>query len=336
MPRRLIQVGLGDFGRRWLRAVSESSRWEYAGLVTRNAAVRAECGRQVGVPASGQFATLEEAVGAGIEADAALVTTPHFCHAHDVSIALEQGWNVLVEKPLAGSWSDCLTIRAAARRAAGSVMVAENYRFGEGAGIMRDLVRSGEIGEPEFLTVDYFVGHEFAAGDWRNDYRYPLLIENATHQFDLARFVTGTNAESVFCSAVPSARTPQWAYPTVSVQFAMQSGLHFHFSASWAYSEMQTPWEGAWKLYGSAGGLRWSRDRIEVFHGDSNRVVAVPSRPSDHTIAPTFAEFDQALAEGRAPRPDIADNMQTVAMVFGAIRSHESRAPVSVGGMVRG
>lgn len=330
MRHRMMQVGLGDFGRRWLRIVQTHETWEYAALATRNEQVRNECGLEVGIGPDALFSSIDDAVASGIQADAALVTTPHFRHRHDVSVLLERGLDVLVEKPLAGTWDDCVAIRDAAREAPGVLMVGENYRFGDGARVAQDLVSSGEIGTPEFLSIDYFVGHSFPDGDWRNDYTYPLLIENATHQFDLVRFVTGTNADTVYCNGIPSSRTAHWPFPSVSAQFKMGNGFHFQFNASWAYPDLQTPWEGAWRLYGSRGALSWSQDRIEVHRDGRIKSYDIPSRPSDHTLAATFDEFSAALTDGRSPVPDVEDNMHTVAMVFGAIRSHETGSPVSI------
>lgn len=235
-----------------------------------------------------------------------------------------------MEKPLAGTWEDCLAIRDAARAADGMLMVGENYRFGEGARIAHEIVRSGGIGAPELLSLDYFVGHVFPEGDWRNEYTYPLLIENATHQFDLVRYVTGREPESVSCNTFPSARTPHWPRPSVNAQFTMSGGFHFQFSASWSYSKLRTPWEGTWRLYGSTGALSWTQDRIEVHRGKEVETIEVPSKPSDHTLAATFDEFTSAMNEARAAVPDVEDNMHTVAMVFGAIRSSETGAPVSI------
>ena len=330
MPHRMMQVGLGDFGRRWLRIVNTHDEWQYAALATRNESVRSECGSEVGTGPEALFSTINDAVAVGIDADAALVTTPHFRHRADVSVLLESRKHVLVEKPLAGTWEDCLAIRDAARAAEGKLMVGENYRFGEGARTAHELVRSGAIGTPELLSLDYFVGHTFPDGDWRNEYIYPLLIENATHQFDLVRYVTGTEPESVYCNAFPSARTPHWARPSVAAQFTMSNGFHFQFSASWSYSEMQTPWEGVWRLYGSDRALSWTQDRIETHNGSKTEVIEVPSKPSDHTLAATLTVFTRALNEARTPVPDIEDNVRTVAVVFGALRSSETGLPVSI------
>lgn len=334
MAYRMIQVGLGDFGQRWMDVISNHESWQYAAIATRNADARAACGQQTGVPAERQFATLDEALAAGIEADVLLVTTPHFRHPHDVAAGLSHGLHVLVEKPLAGTWEDCLWIRGAATHARGILMVGENYRFGTGARIARELVASGEIGTPEFLCMEYFVGHSFPEGDWRNDYTYPLLVENTTHQFDLVRYVTGTNAEKVYCDAFASERTPHWKAPTLSASFRMTGGLRFQFGASWAYDEFQTPWEGNWRLHGSKGTVSWRQDQIEVRRGEDARIIDVPSKPSDHTLKATLEELTAALDGGRTPETNIADNMETVAMVYGAMRSAETGSPVSIRDML--
>ena len=330
MPFRMMQVGLGDFGRRWMKIVSGHPSWEYAAIATRNGKVRDECGDEYGVPANRRFGTLSEAFSAGVEADAVLVTTPHFRHLEEVTVALDHGCSVLVEKPLAGDLESCLMLREKARHSSGVLMVGENYRFGDGARRMRGIVESGAVGTPEFVCIQYFVGHEFPKGDWRNDYEYPVLIENATHQFDLLRYVTGTDPVKVYCSAFGSARTPHWPKPNVSAHFEMDSGLMFDFAASWSYGEFRTPWEGIWRLYGSRGSIMWVENRIIIAAGGKRETIALPSMPSDHTRSATFDEFSNALEEGRRPTVDIEDNIRTVGMVFGAIRSSESGMPVSV------
>lgn len=126
--RRLIQVGMGGFGRRWMEVVLADPRWEYAALATRTAAVREEAARRAGLPPERAADSLEAALAAAPEADAVLVTTPYFRHAGDVVTALRHGKHVLVEKPLTDNRADAERIRAAARAAGATVMVGEDYR----------------------------------------------------------------------------------------------------------------------------------------------------------------------------------------------------------------
>jgi predicted dehydrogenase len=335
MPLRMAQVGLGDFGRRWMKIVNAHSAWEYVAIATRDKPVRDQCGEECGLATTRRFATLREALDSGVEADAVLVTTPHFRHKDDVVLALDRGIDVLVEKPLAGDLASCLDMREAARRSPSILMVGENYRFGDGAKKMREIIASGSIGTPEVVCLQYFVGHAFPDGDWRNDYEYPVLIENATHQFDLLRYITGTDPVSVFCSAFASTRTPHWSHPNVTALFEMNSGLRFQFSASWAYPEFRTPWEGEWRVHASKGSVRWLEDSIIVERDGARETVVLASQPSDRTLSGTLQEFTAAVEQGRKPSVDIEDNLQTLGMVFGAIQSSESKHPVAIGDLIR-
>jgi hypothetical protein len=155
---RLIQVGLGDFGKRWRDVVLASPDWEYAGLVTRNEQVLREWGVQCQLDDQCLFPDLAGAL-AHVEAEAVLVTTPYFKHAEQVLLALREGRHVLVEKPLCDSLHDAYAVREAVRSSGKTLMVSENYRFRPGPVTVRDLVQRGEIGSPELICVQYFVGH---------------------------------------------------------------------------------------------------------------------------------------------------------------------------------
>ncbi len=265
-----------------------------------------------------------------------MVTTPHFRHREETVAALNRGLRVLVEKPLAGKLDDCLAIRSAAKRAGVTLMVGENYRFGTGALKMHEIVRSGIIGAVEYIGLQYFVGHTFPDGDWRNEYEYPVLIENATHQFDLIRYITGKNALKVYCDAFGSSRTPQWPKVNVSAHFEMEDGLRAHYAASWAYGEFRTPWEGVWRIHGGKGSILWRKGEIvvETEKGEIRHDLA--SLPADHTLASTLEEFTSSIDERRRPSVDIDDNIQTIGMVFGAIKSTETGRPVDIRRIIDG
>ena len=332
---KMIQVGLGNFGRRWLKIVNNHPAWEYAAIATRNEQIRNSCGSECGLEPEDRFASLRDALESGLQADAVLVTTPHFRHTADVTLALEHGLHVLVEKPLAGDLESCLAIRDAVQNSTATLMVGENYRFDDGAVKMAEIVASGVIGTPEFACMQYFVGHTFPGGDWRNDYEYPVLIENATHQFDLVRYVTGTNADTVLCSAFGSERTPHWAKPNVAAIFQMDSGLRFSFSTSWSYPEFRTPWEGEWRMHGTRGSVLWLKDTIVVEAGGGTERFDLPSMDPDYTLVRTFDEFTSSLQQERVSSVDIEDNLQTIGMVFGAIRSSESGRSVPIQELIR-
>ena len=331
---RLIQVGLGGFGRRWMEVVLADPNWQYAAVATRAPEAQRFAAERTGLPAERCTGSLAAALEAAPEADAVLVTTPYFRHADDVVTALRHGKHVLVEKPLADNAGAAERMRAAAAAAGTTVMVGEDYRFRGGARAMRDIVAGGEVGAPEVIDLQYFVSHRFAAGDWRNDLRYPVLIENNTHQIDLLRYVTGCEAVAVTATTLASAADSPWPFPSVAALIEMQRGLSVTFSSSWALPDLNTPWEGVWTVRGPRGALCWDGAGITLFRGtEQRRLAAADSAPRLDLV---LAEFTSALAEGRAPSVDLADNLNTLAVVLAMIRSGEEHRRVALGGRAPG
>ena len=76
MGFKIIQVGLGGFGRRWMRAILGHQSWEYAGLVTRNEEVLKECGKECHLEEKRLFRDLESALRDLEDADALLHNNP--------------------------------------------------------------------------------------------------------------------------------------------------------------------------------------------------------------------------------------------------------------------
>ena len=325
---RLIQVGLGGFGRRWMEVVLADRTWQYAAVATRSSAAQRFAAERTGLAAGRCTDTLAAALAAAPEADAVLVTTPYFRHTDDVVTALRHGKHVLVEKPLTDNAADAERMRDAAAAAGTTVMVGEDYRFRGGAIAMHRIVQSGEIGAPEVIDLQYFVSHRFPDGDWRNELRYPVLIENNTHQVDLLRYVTGCEAVAVTASTFASAAASPWPFPSVAALIEMERGLHVTFSASWALSDMTSPWEGVWTVRGARGALRWDGAGITLFRGDEQRQLAAAD--SAPRLDRVLAEFTAALQEGRAPSVDLADNLNTLAVVLAMIRSGEQRRRVEL------
>lgn len=318
---QLIQVGLGGFGRRWMEVVMADRRWQYAAVATRSPEAQRFAAERTGLPPERCTDSLAAALERAPEADAVLVTTPYFRHEDDVVAALRHGKHVLVEKPLTDNAASGERMRAAAAGAGTTVMVGEDYRFRGGAIAMHDIVHRGKIGAPEVIDLQYFVSHRFAAGDWRNDLRYPVLLENNTHQVDLLRYVTGCEALAVTASTMASAADSPWPFPSVAALIEMERGLSATFSASWALPDLNTQWEGVWTVRGARGALRWDGDGITLFRGaEQRRLAPADSAPRLDLV---LAEFTAALAEGRAPSVDLADNLNTLAVVLAMIRSGE-------------
>ena len=326
--RRIIQIGIGGFGSRWIDIITRNSRWEYAALCDQSFERLITINSIVGLPSTKLVTSMQAAIDVAPEADTILISTPYFCHAEQAVMALEAGKNVLIEKPLTDNSLDAKRILEVATTAGKAFMVNEDYRFREGAKRLQEIVASGEIGNLEVIDLQYFVHHFFPKEDWRNKIKYPVLLENNTHQFDLLRYVTGKEVMQVSAKAFPTQSLSPWKYPSVVGWLTMEGGLHVTFSSSWAYKEMKTPWEGAWTIRGTNGSIRWDENGISTFKRDKySRIEEIKSVVSLEAV---LDEFTSALDDERVPSVDLKDNIKTLNIILGIIKASEQGTIVNI------
>jgi predicted dehydrogenase len=87
------------------------------------------------------------------EVDAVYVATPHVFHEQNALLAIRAGKHVLVEKPFTVSADEAGRVLAAARAAGVVALEAMWTRYLPQQARLREVVRSGVIGEPRLLTA---------------------------------------------------------------------------------------------------------------------------------------------------------------------------------------
>ncbi len=96
---KVMQVGPGSFGWKWMEVILDHEEWEYSTISTRDDTVRDESGDLCGLPDGARFTNLEEMLTKTGDADAVLVTTPYFLHAEQALESLRHGRSVLLRSP---------------------------------------------------------------------------------------------------------------------------------------------------------------------------------------------------------------------------------------------
>lgn len=113
------------------------------------------------------FTSARELLGAGV-CEAVVICSPHWAHREQAVEALSRGLHVLCEKPLAPTLEDADAILAAARARPELVFqVAFQKRFQTGFERMREVVRSGELGEVYHAHCYWF--------NWIPDFELPFM-----------------------------------------------------------------------------------------------------------------------------------------------------------------
>ena len=130
--------------------------------------------------------------------DCVVVCTPDSFHKEQSVKALEAGYHVLCEKPLAMRLDECEEIVKAARASGKAFMVGQVCRKTPAFALMREMVMRGDIGEVFYVESEY--AHDYSIlkrGEWRKDpnyLRYPV-VGGGCHAMDLLRWVVGDPLE---------------------------------------------------------------------------------------------------------------------------------------------
>src|SRR5829696_2456746 len=126
---RIIQAGMGGWGRDWARNVlARDDMVALVACVDADPAVLALARQQLALPAERTFADLAAAL-ADVEAEAVLITASLPGHVPLAVEALRAGKHVLLEKPFAPSVAEARQVVDLAAAQERVLMISQNYRF---------------------------------------------------------------------------------------------------------------------------------------------------------------------------------------------------------------
>ena len=203
-PVRLLLVGAGDRGSLYARwALSAPEQAKVVAIAEPIEARREKLAAELGVSRDGLFSDWREAVARGRLADAAIVATLDDQHAEPAIALAEQGYDLLLEKPMAPTEADCIRIVDAVKKNGVLLAVAHVLLYTPFSRRVRELVRSGAIGD--LVTLDrlepvgwWHYAHSYVRGNWRNEATSSfLLLTKACHDLDWIRHVMDARCASV-------------------------------------------------------------------------------------------------------------------------------------------
>lgn len=336
---RIIQVGLGGFGRDWaVNVIPRVPEVEVVGTADVFAGSR-ELAIAAGLTTAERcFSTVEEAIDA-TDADAVLVTASLVGHIPAAVAALRSGRHVLVEKPFAPSVTEAAELVALADAGGLTVAVSQNYRFFPAVQAVRTIVAERRLGDLHAVGVDFrqHSGADGVRGPHHN-LDEPLLVDMSIHHFDLLRHVLGREVTSISCRTWDPASS-LFSGPSEGVALIECDDLVASYRASWVSSGPRTAWAGEWRMDFTDGEVwwtsrgdgpaGWSADVVTVRRGRTLETLELPAIERTDR-AGSLTEFVTAIAEGREPMISGRDNLGSLATTYAAVESSRTRQPVRV------
>jgi len=336
---KAVLVGCGSMSSAWLSATGEMKDVQTVALV--------DLRRRAAEARAKEFGLSDAVVGTDMnqvltrtKPDMVYDCTVPQAHCAVTVAALKHGCHVLGEKPLADGMANARKMVAAADRAGKLFAVIQNRRYQRNIRSLAAFLKSGKIGAITTVNADFYIGAHF--GGFRDRMKHVLLLDMAIHSFDQARLISGAEPRAVYCREWnPKGSWYDHDASAIAV-FEMTGDIVFTYRGSWCAEGLNTSWECAWRIIGEKGTVTWNGGdefRCETVAAGKGfmrpaRQLAVPISASrkvkDGGHAGIISEFVRCIRRGGVPETIAADNIKSLAMVFGAIDSARTRRRVTI------
>ncbi|HEY6608920.1 MAG TPA: Gfo/Idh/MocA family oxidoreductase, partial [Candidatus Limnocylindria bacterium] len=189
---RVAVIGTGSMGATHARLLSDLPEVTEVLVVEADAARATSVANEIG----GRVVTHDEAISA---ADAIVIATPADLPAATVEAAVAAGVPALCEKPLTEDLASSATLVELVEGAGAHVEMGFQRRHDVAFAEARRRVADGSTGRIELLRLTAFDprGAERSADEWPVTEAAPMLLHSSVHDFDFARWLTGSEVVEV-------------------------------------------------------------------------------------------------------------------------------------------
>lgn len=177
-----------------------------------------------GVPMERCYDSWEDILNVPKFADVAIISTQDSMHYAPAMKALELGYDLLLEKPIAVTEQECIDIWAQAKKYGRKVMVCHVLRYTAFFGKVKELIDADAVGDIITLSHTECVGnvhqsHSFVRGNWGNEERSNfMLMAKSCHDLDLIQWLMGKQCSRIqsfgslkyFCKENAPADAPEY------------------------------------------------------------------------------------------------------------------------------
>jgi scyllo-inositol 2-dehydrogenase (NADP+) len=267
------------------------------------------------------------------DVDVVVVLTPIPLNAPVALAALQAGKHVMVEKPMARTLNEARALVAAARERNLQLLVLEQFGYRPSVGMLRELLRSGAIGD---LIMYDRVSHSmydaarhstrgYGTTAWRIHPDFPLgtLFDGGHHSIAQLSRLFG-RPQAVTASGV-QLRPEYGQYDQVLMLFEYASGLRGVFS----HSDSLGGGRNYFHVRGKQGVATVERQRVVVTNNEGNEVRTVDLDDAD-TYGAMWRELVDCVQQGRSPSYIMEDALDDLATLLAVARSVEEGTRVEV------
>ncbi|MBE6576510.1 MAG: Gfo/Idh/MocA family oxidoreductase [Ruminococcaceae bacterium] len=136
-------------------------------------------------------------------ADAVIISNQDRMHFEPAMMAIEKGYHLLLEKPMAPSPDECLKIAEAAEKKGVHVIICHVLRYAPFFCKLKELIDEGRIGKVMNINHTEGIGnihfsHSYTRGNWHIEAEStPMLLAKSCHDVDIIQWLVGKEFKRV-------------------------------------------------------------------------------------------------------------------------------------------
>jgi predicted dehydrogenase len=192
-PLELVLIGAGNRGARSYAsyALEHPDEVRFVGVAEPDPLRRRRFADDHDLDDTQCFESWQSLLARGQVGDAAIVTTQDQMHVEPAVAALDAGYNVLLEKPMAHTLAGCIELIQAAERNGRILQICHVLCYSPFWRTLHEILESGRLGE--IVTVEHrenvvywHMAHSFVRGNWRNEgLSSPMILAKCCHDLDI-------------------------------------------------------------------------------------------------------------------------------------------------------
>jgi predicted dehydrogenase len=194
-PMTCVIIGHGGRGSLYASfAQRMPDEWKVVGVAEPVDYRREACVRENVIAPEHTFTTWEHVFTRPRFADVAVISTQDAMHVGPALAALDRGYDLLLEKPIAPTWRECQAVYRKATEKRAIVAVCHVLRYAPYYVQLRRVIEAGLIGD--VVSVQHMepignihMSHSFVRGPWRNKAEStPIILAKSCHDLDVLRW----------------------------------------------------------------------------------------------------------------------------------------------------
>ncbi len=203
-PVRAILIGAGDRGRLYSDyALRYPGKLKITAVAEPVDARREKIAELHHLPASMVFNGWEELLYKNPDAEGAIIATQDGMHVEPAVAAMNNGYQVLLEKPMAITPEGCAALVEASHKTGLTLNICHVLRYTNLFSKIKEIIDTGSLGDIYNIyhaeNVSYYhMAHSFVRGNWGNGSKSsPMILAKCCHDLDLLYWFAGSEPRRI-------------------------------------------------------------------------------------------------------------------------------------------